>query len=126
MTRYLLYAAAIWAGIYAAVSWTFGLLTDAGVAGATSAACVLLAEGFAYCQRRSWDRARRVREQVWERRLRDEPISACHDGFVYTFGLKDEQLMPAEQFDALARSLEAEAEAEAQGAMWPHDIGGFE
>ena len=31
--------------------------------------------------------------------------------------------MPAEE--ALARSLEAEAEAEAQGAMWPHEIGGF-
>src|SRR5277367_4053892 len=68
LTRYLLLTVAIFAGTYAAVSWITGLLTDAGVAGAISAAAVIAAEGIAYCQRRNDERARRTRAEVWERR----------------------------------------------------------
>lgn len=67
LTRYLLLTVAIFAGTYAAVSWITAQPTDAGVAGAISAAAVLAAEGIAYCQR---GRMRAGREQVWERRER--------------------------------------------------------
>lgn len=65
MTRYLLLAVALVTGAYAVGAWMFGLLTDAGVAGATSAAAVLMAEFVTHCQR---GRMRAGREQVWARR----------------------------------------------------------
>ena len=68
LLRYLLLTVALFAGAYASVSWICGQLTDAGIAGAISAALVLASEGIAYCQRRNWERARRTRAEVWERR----------------------------------------------------------
>ena len=65
MTRYALLLVALTTGIYAVAMWICGMLTDAGVAAATSAAAVLMAEFAAYCQRRRW---RAGREQVWARR----------------------------------------------------------
>ena len=69
VTRYLLLAVAILTGAYAIAAWMFGLLTDAGVAGATSAAAVLMAECITFSQQRG--RMLRYREQVWARREAD-------------------------------------------------------
>jgi hypothetical protein len=77
VTRYLLTTVAMCAGLYAAVSWTFGALTDAGVGGAVAGAAVLLAEFAAYCER---GRMHRGREAVWVRR----------DGPSITYGDPDE------------------------------------
>ena len=68
MSRLLLLAVAIVTGAYALASWICGLLTDAGVAGAITGAIVIVAEGISYCERRNWERARRTRAEVWERR----------------------------------------------------------
>ena len=54
MTRYLLLLIALTTGVYAVAMWMCGQLTDAGIAAATSAAAVLLAEFAAFCQRRQW------------------------------------------------------------------------
>lgn len=68
LIRYTLYLSAIIAGANAVGAWMASELTDAGILGAVSATAVLIAEGIGYCQRRSWDLARRTRAEVWERR----------------------------------------------------------
>lgn len=102
LTRYLLLTVAMFAGTYAAVSWLTGMLTDAGVAGAISAAAVLATEGIAYCQR---SRMRAGREQVWERREMEPG---------YLFRHLEPQLLEAIRRDDELR------------AVWPHEVGGFE
>lgn len=67
--RGLLFLASFVAGLYALGAWMGGLLFDAGVAGALSAAAYLGAELVGYCQR---DRYRQGREAVWRRR--DEEV----------------------------------------------------
>jgi hypothetical protein len=68
MTRYLLLLVAVVAGSYAVAAWMFGQLTDAGIACAVSAACVLLADFSAFCERRSRARMHAGGDAVWARR----------------------------------------------------------
>lgn len=68
LIRYTLIVVAVMTGSGAAAAWILAQPHRAGILAAICAACVLIAEGIGYCQRRSWERARRVREQVWARR----------------------------------------------------------
>lgn len=110
MIRIALLFAAVCAGAYALASWMCGLLTDAGVAGAISATCVLAAEGISYCDRRRDERARRTRAEVWERRDAEVNGPAVDVGALRL--LRDD---PAEYFRRSERR-----------AVWPHDVGSFE
>ena len=104
MTRLLLLLLAITTGIYALTMWICGELTDAGIAAATSAAAVLMAEFAAFCQRRQWSRGR---EDVWARRVAEEVRISYRDGYPYYF-------------------LPKPTDTEERGAMWPHEAGSFE
>lgn len=82
MIRYPLLLVALTTGIYAVAMWICGMLTDAGVAAATSAAAVLMAEFAAYCQRRRW---RAGREQVWARRESGSPSPSGYTHLTFGF-----------------------------------------
>jgi hypothetical protein len=119
MTRYLLLATALLTGFYATASWICGLLTDAGIAAAVSAAAVLVAEFAAYCQRRRW---RAGRQQVWERREAPrytlDDVQAMRGLFwderkpIETFMTYDRRGEPISGYDSLGHS-----------GVWPFEIG---
>lgn len=67
--RFPLLALAVFTGSYAAVSWVYGFLTDAGVAGAICAALVCWFGAIDYAARRR-ERLREARTDVWTRRDR--------------------------------------------------------
>jgi len=67
MTRFLCLVVAYMAGGVSFASWIGGLLPDAGIAGAISAAAVVVWGYLAYRDEQR-DRMREYREQVWRRR----------------------------------------------------------
>jgi hypothetical protein len=106
MTRYVLHVVAMCAGLYAAVSWTFGALTDAGVAGALAGAAVVMAEFAAYCER---GRMYKGREAVWARR---EAITR-----------EDIDLRWGPDFYQQINQERLRQYREAERALWPFDVG---
>jgi hypothetical protein len=114
---------ALFAGAYALASWICGLLTDAGIAAAISAAAVLAAEGIGYCQRRNQERARRTRAEVWQRRDRytlDDVVEAQARLWgerkpVATILTYNAQGEPICGYDSQGHS-----------AVWPFEVGSFE
>jgi hypothetical protein len=115
MIRVALLFATTGAAAYALASWICGLLTDAGIAAAVAATLLLVAEGISYCERRRDERSRRTREEVWERRDAQYPR-------VMTFGPMD---MSAAMHVIDTRQGIWRSEDE-HGAVWPHEVGGFE
>jgi hypothetical protein len=57
------------AGGYSLTMWTFGDLHSAGIAGAISAAAIVVDGLITHCGRQSRHRMRRGRDAVWQRRI---------------------------------------------------------
>src|ERR1700754_634541 len=71
--RAILHSIAVVTGGIAVITWTLGLLPQAGVAGAISALSILLAEAIWWCSQ-DRERMRQGREAVLRRRI-EEPMT---------------------------------------------------